>query len=273
MKTPPPFILKPPSTPTRNISKTAEFTLINSLSPIQNATVHDKSPEATSSAPQPTSAPSVIVAGTSTTNIEKSFIGPLQLRGLPKAGPRIAGRVPRRKATSIIATDTPNKDNIEKRWNEKKQKQMKATAKTKKRKVLQESSSEDENQISVYSEDEPIFEDEEDDYTTVDPNNFPALKGVPKEGDFIIVEFEVKRKRIFYAAKVIGKKGNETEVSFLRKSDKTPNNFHMPNMPDIATVALGDIKMILPKPKFSDNTKRKQCMYHFDLDFSNINLR
>lgn len=52
--------------------------LSNSLSPIQNAPVHDKLPKATASTPSST------VAGTST-SIEKEFISPFQLRGLPKA--------------------------------------------------------------------------------------------------------------------------------------------------------------------------------------------
>ncbi|CAH2098755.1 unnamed protein product [Euphydryas editha] len=90
------------------------------------------------------------------------------------------------------------------RENEKKHEQIRATAKTKKRKILEDSFSKDEDQISVYSQKKPIVEDEEDDYPTLDPNNFPVLKGLPKEGDFIIVEFEVKRKRMFYAPKVIG---------------------------------------------------------------------
>ncbi|KAF9420918.1 hypothetical protein HW555_002901 [Spodoptera exigua] len=176
--------------------------------------MHDKSPKATASIPSST------VAGTST-SIEKKFLSPFQLRGLPKAGPRKEGRAARRKGKSMIVTDTPNKDEIQMR-------------------------------------EEAAFEDEEDNNMTIDPDNFPALKGLPVEGDFILVEFEVKRKRIFYAAKVIGQKQNETEVSFLRKSDKTPNNFHMPNVPDIGTVPLHDIKMILPKPTFSGTTKRKQ---------------
>lgn len=218
---------------------------------------------------------SAAVAGTSSTNTEKRFLSPFQFRGLPKAGPRKGGRAPRRKGKSMIATDTPNKKEIEMREGEKKhKKQRKAIAKIKKRKVLQESSSEDEDEISVYSEDEPMSEgDEESDCEMVDSNTFPALKGLPKEGDFVIVEFEVKGKHIYYVAKVLGEKENETEVSFLRRSNKNPNHFHMPNVPDIATVALNDIRMILPKPLFSGNTKRIQCMYQFDINFSTINLR
>lgn len=122
---------------------------------------------------------------------------------------------------------------------------MKATAKIKKRSILQESSSEDKDQISVYFEEEPIYGDEKDDNETVDPYNFP-IHSFAK--DFIIVHFEVEGKRIYYAAEVIGEKGNDIEVSFLRNFDKIPNNFHMP---DIAMVAMSNINMILSKPKLT----------------------
>ncbi|KAK9873409.1 hypothetical protein WA026_022468 [Henosepilachna vigintioctopunctata] len=174
---------------------------------------------------------------------------------IPKAGPRKSGRAPRRRGKSMITTDTPNKNEIQMR-EEKKRKQRKTLAKTKKRKVLQDSSSENEDDISVYSEEEPILEDEEDDYAVVDPDCMPALQSLPKEGDFIIVKFQVKGKGIYYIAKVIGEMENETEVRFLRRSNTILNNFSLSIVPDIATVGLHDIKMILPKPKCSGNTKR-----------------
>lgn len=70
--------------------------------------------------------------------------------------------------------------------------------KQKKRKVLEDSSSENEDDISVYSEEEPVLEDEEDDYAVVDPNCLPSFQSLPKEGDFIIVQFQVKGKGIYY---------------------------------------------------------------------------
>lgn len=114
---------------------------------------------------------------------------------------------------------------------------------------------------------------DEDECEMVDCNNFTVLKNLPNKDTFVIVQFEVKGKKIYYEAKVIAKKENDAEVSFLRKSNKTANNFYMPNVPDIATVQLKDIKMILPQPICSGNTKRKQGMYRFNLDFASINLR
>ncbi|KAK9872039.1 hypothetical protein WA026_015289 [Henosepilachna vigintioctopunctata] len=178
---------------------------------------------------------------------------------LPKASPRKSGRAPRRRGKSMIATDTPNKNEIQMR-KEKKRKQRKTLAKTKKRRVSQYTSSENEDDISNYSGEESILEDEEADYTVVDPDCMPALQSLSKESDFITVKFQVKGKGIYYIAKVIEEMENETEVSFLRRSNTITNNFSLPIVPDIATVGLHDIKMILPKRKCSGKTKRKQWM-------------
>ncbi|KAK9887521.1 hypothetical protein WA026_023074 [Henosepilachna vigintioctopunctata] len=195
----------------------------------------------------------------------------LKLR-LPQASPRKSGRAPRRRGKSMITTDTPNKNEIQMR-EKKKWKETKTLAKTNKRKVLRDSSSENEDDICVYSEEEPLLEDEEDDYAVVDPDCMPELQSLPKEGDFIIVKFQVKGKGIYYIANVIGEMENETEVRFLRRSNRILNNFSLSIVPDIATVGLHDIKMILPKPKYSGNTKRKQWMYYFEQKFSKIDLR
>lgn len=57
----------------------------------------------------------------------------------------------------------------------------------------------------------------------------------------------------------------------MLRFDKIPNCFKSKET-DIALFALQDIKMVLLQPNLSGNTKRKQGVYHFDIDFSNINL-
>lgn len=47
------------------------------------------------------------------------FISPFEFCGLPKAGPSQSGRTSRRKGKSMVVTDTPNKNEIEKRAKEK----------------------------------------------------------------------------------------------------------------------------------------------------------
>ncbi|RVE52221.1 hypothetical protein evm_003140 [Chilo suppressalis] len=234
----------------------------------------------------------------------KKFITPFDFRGLPKAGTRKSRHAPRRKGKSMIATDTPNKLEIENRNTVKKKKK---DAASKKRKVLQESSEEEEevgksekkkkrrtkvlntknNKIlqsetseeecgymSLYSEEEGGYEDEKENELLEVSEPFAPLDSQPKEGDYILVEFEVSHRKVYYVGKVIGEKcGIDVEVSFLRKSSKINKAFLLPNMPDIAMVHMDDIKMILPKPAFSGGTKRQQGVYKFDLDFSRIVLR
>lgn len=50
------------------------------------------------------------------------------------------------------------------------------------------------------------------------------------------------------------------------------NGYRLPDIPDIASVPLEDIKMILPSPTFS-GTKRQQQVCKFDLNFSRLCLR
>lgn len=203
------------------------------------------------------------------------FVSPFEFRGLPKSGPRKNNRKPRRKGKSMIATDTPNKTEIEEREEEKKRKKdRKSGAKAKKRKVLQsESSAEESDRISVYSEEEGEYEEEQDE-SVLDPDKFPdKLDAMPNEGNFVLVQFDTHNKKVFYIGKVIDEgKGREIVVSYLRRSTKVKNGFRLPDVADIATVDINDVKMILPQPSFT-GTKRQQGVYKFELDFSNIDLR
>ncbi|XP_047020138.1 uncharacterized protein LOC124636298 [Helicoverpa zea] len=205
----------------------------------------------------------------------KKFISPFEFKGLPKAGPRKKGKSVIRRGKSMIATDTPYKNEIEQRAEEKnKQKNKKKSVNVVKRKILEsDSDSEEEERMSLYSEEEPTFDEDDDKIDVVDPNNFPLLQNLPEEGRFVLVEFQVRGKKVYYVAKVIGIINEDVEVSFLRKSAKNPNKFCLPNVPDIATVNKYDIKLVLPQPGFSGSTKRVQGLYQFDMDFSRIDLR
>ncbi|VVC87037.1 unnamed protein product [Leptidea sinapis] len=63
--------------------------------------------------------------------------------------------------------------------------------------------------MSIYSEEEPVFE-EEAELLVINPDK------LPKEGDFVLVLFKVKSKNIYYIAKVIGEKSEETERAASR---------------------------------------------------------
>ncbi|XP_025407040.1 uncharacterized protein LOC112680989 [Sipha flava] len=119
----------------------------------------------------------------------------------------------------------------------------------------------------VTSEDEIDYED----LTTYD-----ELAKEPKEGDYVLVQFKtIKEGTVYYVGKIIKEKDEETdvEISFLRRYKKSFEKFHMPDVPDLASVSVKDVLQILPKPKVVGHTKRQQSYLMFEVDLSNFNLK
>lgn len=153
------------------------------------------------------------------------------------------------------ATETPNKVEIENRNAE----MIKKDATSKKRKVLQESSEEEEVErgqkeikkqrtkdkntknskmlkteyssessekecgyTSVYSEDEGGYEDEKEKEEFEISETFGPLDSLPKEGGYNLVQFQVSSHiNVYYLKKVMGEgSGSDVEESYLRKFSK-----------------------------------------------------
>lgn len=72
----------------------------------------------------------------------------------------------------------------------------------------------------------------------------------------------------------MGKDG-DVEVSFMRKHRKSiACKFVLPNVPDLASVNIKDIKAVLPPLKVSGQTARQQSFYSFEMDLRNFeNMR
>ena len=211
--------------------------------------------------------PSLSASDDKITN-ESPFIGPAHILGYPKAQPKQNKRRPREKGRSLIATDTPEKRSIE-------EKALVSQKKTKRKlfeKVTEEEEKDDETLSNIWSDtssDGAIgFMEEE---TTV---NFGELDRSPKEGEFVLVEFKSKQM-VYYVGKVLKEIHNEAEleIQFLRRSLKQTNYFFFPQVDDIATVAINDIKLILPNPSTSKGTKRTKSLLNFELDFVNVEVR
>nr|CAD7398994.1 unnamed protein product [Timema poppensis] len=189
-------------------------------------------------------------------NKKKSFIGPDSLKGFPKAGARKKQRNQQRKLSSCIPTDTPEKNRIENKTKEKlygkhKLALVRKELFNKKKKILNSEplSSEDENDDGLYlpcdsSDDEIEWSPE------IDPSGFEELDREPECAPSV--------------------SGSDVEINFLRKYVKNEGKFVFPPVPDLASVPLEDIEMILPKPSFSGNTKRLQSFYKFEIDFRNF---
>ena len=142
------------------------------------------------------------------------------------------------------------------KWTKITKKRKQGKKKKTSKRVLQSDDSEEENRESVtvrYQE-----SDEDNDWHEEDIENDPVfltedclkkpLPHVPREGEYILVEFATKKSKIYYALKVLESRNTNLEyyVSFLRK--KSLNKFHVPNKPVVSYVTEPDIKVVLPKP-------------------------
>jgi len=221
--------------------------------------------------------PSLVNISPTEASTSKTFVSPEDLRGYPKAEARKTRVNNRRKGKSTIATDTPEKDSTEEN-NINKIKHVPKKNKIKKNlflnEIKQKPPSSDEEDICgkitptvVTSEDEIDYED----LTTYD-----ELAKEPKEGDYVLVQFKtIKEGTVYYVGKIIKEKDEETdvEISFLRRYKKSFEKFHMPDVPDLASVSVKDVLQILPKPKVVGHTKRQQSYLMFEVDLSNFNLK
>lgn len=129
----------------------------------------------------------------------KTFISPSEFKGYPRAGPRKLSNRGRKKGKCIIATDTPEKNEIASR--SVRQLKKKTVRKLKPKKLfLIESSDSDEPEILPTSSDSSYCETFSD---LDEPEGFGELDREPKEGDFVLVQFLTKRSEVYYVGKLI----------------------------------------------------------------------
>lgn len=197
--------------------------------------------------------------------IETNIVTPESFRGLPKAAARKGtSKTNRRKGRSCIATDTPVKDEFERRAEERKAKTEKKTKV--KRNVLPESS--ESSDISMHLDD---TDDDVDDFSQ------PEERGsneYPREGDFVLAKFPGKRGIVYYVGKVLKDKNKDLdyEVTYLRKYRSSKNKFVYPIEPDIALLSESDVELILPQPFQLGHTKRQNAAFVFPVNLNNYNV-
>lgn len=165
-------------------------------------------------------------------DLSARLVTPDEFRKPFKAAARNNKRKPRRLGKSLIATDTPEKNEIE---NNKKAKRKKVTRKTI-RKVLQ-SDSEDDSEIILADEspDEGSWLSDEDKENMITQEKLmKPLPRLPREGDYVLVEFASKKQLLYYVAKVLEERNDALElyVSYLRHKK---GRFSMPNTPDLGS--------------------------------------
>ncbi|XP_045762732.1 uncharacterized protein LOC123865623 [Maniola jurtina] len=218
-----------------------------------------------------------------TSLLSGGFVSPSQFRQPLKAMPRANIRRRRKPGRSLIATDTPEKENIRLQRSEIKKRKLPKQNNTNKpnkkavRKILQSESEDDAENFSLDDEDSDwCEEDEVEDEIEILTDQKLQLNVLPrvlKEEDYVLVRFSTKRKSIYFVGKVLQDRNENLEyyVSFLRVNRKY--QFHMPSNPDLSYVKECDVKLILPKPCVGGSTLRQQSYYYFNVDFSQIDIR
>lgn len=163
------------------------------------------------------------------------------LKGYPKA-PELIQKNRARKKKSIIATDTPELNEIKAKSKERvRQAELKMRKKQGKlndvkTRVFKESSSEESDRESYQEETRGSSEDASDIEDAFDKDNFLAMERQPIAGDYVLVQFDELKTVIFCVGKILNKKEDEFEISFLRKSNKSNNCFFHPVTEDISMI-------------------------------------
>lgn len=204
------------------------------------------------------------------------LVTPEQFRKPFKAAARSGKRKPRRLGRSLIATDTPEKEEIKSYKKAiKRKKEHKAKDKKYVRKVLKSDSEEDgEVVLDDDSADDSNWLDDEENQENIITEDLLVnpLTELPREGQYVVVQLSSKKQRVFYVAKVLEERNNELEfyVSYLRYRK---GQFTMPNAPDLAYVKDDNIKMILPNPTLKGSTARQQSYLTFGVNLNGLNIR
>lgn len=196
-------------------------------------------------------------------SVSQAIVSPIECRDYPKAGPRKAGNK-RKKGKSSVLTDTPIKAEIEELARQREEKKNKKNCSKLKKpktedikkaaKVLFSSSESDDD-----DSDTSIVDLDEDD------DNMPLItKKTPRAQDFVIVRFPGKQTKFFIGQILEDADENyHYDISYLRRSNKTDNSFYFPLEPDLASVSIVEIDLVLPSPSSSGKTKRQANIYTF----------
>ncbi|KAI4455735.1 dna-directed rna polymerases i ii and iii subunit rpabc2 [Holotrichia oblita] len=193
------------------------------------------------------------------------FVSPDQFQAPIKAGQRTNKRKSRKLGKSIIATDTPKKNEIALVIEAASSKKM-AKQKKVKRQVLQSDSEDDCESVEMVfqeSDDNDWYEDDDPEKDEIVLTEEHLLKsGLLRKaqvGEFVVVLFCIKKQQVFYVAKVLEALNDNMEynVSFLRLKNKSQQQFYMPDVPDISLMKEQDVKFILPTPFLSERLKHE----------------
>lgn len=195
--------------------------------------------------------------------VENQVKSPLEFRNYPRAGPRKTTNN-RKKGKSLILTDTPIKNEIEERAQEREKK--KKPKKSQKIDNIKRMKTEKVTK-AIFSSPAVSSDDEKSSNVSSDEDmNLPlSIFKTAKAMDFVLVKFSQKKQILYFVGQILTDVGenNEYDISYLRRSAKKDNNFYFPLEPDMASVPIQDIELLLPNPSLSGKTKRQTNIYSF----------
>lgn len=192
---------------------------------------------------------------------KQNFVSPSKIRPYPKASERKASRKGPPKRKSIVATDTPERDEIAQKKLKKNRSEidLKNIEKAKK-KVMSDSSSDEEEVIYKDSSSDLDLEqddDEDEDLTKLEVQSF------------IVCKVFGKKSVRHYAAKIEEVVLDGYNVKFLKKQVAS-NRFRFSEEPP-AFVSYEEVILKLPNP-LTDRSARYADMIYFNIDLTEYSL-
>lgn len=203
------------------------------------------------------------------TSAQSEFVSPEQLNPYPKAKPRKLGKGGRKRGRSMIATDTPEKEELELKERVKMAKKAKVVKKKvfeKKKTVFEEDSSDEDMGEVIMKDSSSEWEEEAESDECLRSGNDAV------EDDFLIVKVPSKKGKFAmnYVAKVKSKLRDGLEVKFYRRL--LPSNRFQPTAEETSFVDFSQVILILPKA-IEDKRPRFKGMLYFNTDLSGFCLQ
>ncbi|XP_074040581.1 uncharacterized protein [Leptinotarsa decemlineata] len=193
-----------------------------------------------------------------------SFVSPEQLIPYPKAKPRKLTKGGRKRGKCMIATDTPEKEEIEDKSRSRLAKKSKAV-----KNVFQG----DKTDSSDEDMDEVILKDSSSEMELDDESDECLRSGSDAvEGDFLVVKVPSEKGRfaVNFVAKVEQKLLDGLHVQFYKRTIPS-NRFRLTNEAS-SFITFSQVITILPKP-IEDNRARFKGMLYFNTDISGFYLQ
>ena len=226
----------------------------------------------------------------STSHIVSSKPSPTKsehLRPFPEAPARMETTRGRKRGKCMIATDTPEKNELEERQCRPKRSKVTMKIKFVGAKEVQSSDEEDLTAEKRLAEELRRSSDEFDESEDIDEESegideeskdiIPSfVDKKPEVDDFVLIALDpVKGHKVHFVGKLLSSidEDGDFEVSFLRKSNKgKEDNFYFPSEVDEATISRNFIIGVLPAP-ISQSTKRRERYFNFGFSFSGYKMR